>query len=146
MPPVPLLRPRDVVSAFHKLGWEVARQRGSHIILTKTGHPQLSRFLTSPNVALGALALPECRFSGNLQLMEVQFTPETEKKLKELAAASGRRTDDLVEDAMAGYVDELIKLREMLNRRYDDLKSGRVKPIPGDEVEAHFRRKSAAAR
>jgi hypothetical protein len=90
--------------------------------------------------------LPECRFSGILQLMEVQFTPETEKKLKELAAESGRRTDDLVEDAMAGYVNELGKVREMLNSRYDDLKSGRVKALPGDEVEAYFREKSAAAR
>jgi hypothetical protein len=78
--------------------------------------------------------------------MEVHFTPETEKKLKDLAAQSGRGTDDLVEDAMAGYVDELLQAREMLNSRYDDLKSGRVKPIPGEEVEAYFREKSAAAR
>jgi hypothetical protein len=92
------------------------------------------------------MALHECRFSGILQLMEVQFTPETEKKVKELAAESGRRTDDLVEDAMAGYVDELVKVREMLNNRYDDLKSGRVKALPGEEVEAYFREKSAAAR
>jgi predicted transcriptional regulator len=78
--------------------------------------------------------------------MEVHFTPETEKKLKDLAAQSGRGTDDLVEDAIAAYFDEALKLRETLNSRYDDLKSGRVKPIPGEEVEAHFRRKSAAAR
>jgi predicted transcriptional regulator len=78
--------------------------------------------------------------------MEVQFTPETEKKLKDLATQSGRGTDDLVEDAMAGYVDELLKVRERLNSRYDDLKAGRVKPIPGNEVEAYFREKSAAAR
>ena len=38
MPALPVLRPRDVVKAFEKLGWEVARQRGSHIILTKKGH------------------------------------------------------------------------------------------------------------
>ncbi len=38
MPPVPLLRPRDVVKAFKNLGWEVARQRGSHIILTREDH------------------------------------------------------------------------------------------------------------
>jgi predicted RNA binding protein YcfA (HicA-like mRNA interferase family) len=38
MPPIPVLRPRDVVKTFEKLGWEVARQRGSHIILTKAGH------------------------------------------------------------------------------------------------------------
>jgi hypothetical protein len=78
--------------------------------------------------------------------MEVHFTPETEKKLKDISAQSGRGTDDLVEDAMAGYVDELLQTRDMLNSRYDDLKSGRVKPIPGDEVEAYFREKSAAAR
>jgi hypothetical protein len=47
---------------------------------------------------------------------------------------------------MAGYVTELAETRDMLNSRYDDLKSGRVKPIPGDEVEAYFRDKSAAAR
>jgi predicted RNA binding protein YcfA (HicA-like mRNA interferase family) len=37
MPPVPLLRPAEVVGAFEKLGWRVVRRRGSHIILTKTG-------------------------------------------------------------------------------------------------------------
>lgn len=47
---------------------------------------------------------------------------------------------------MAIYVAELAETRQMLSSRYDDLKSGRVKPIPGDEVEAHFREKSAAAR
>ena len=35
---VPVLTPREVVKAFKKLGWEVARQHGSHIILTKEGH------------------------------------------------------------------------------------------------------------
>ena len=38
MPPVPTLRPREVVGAFGKFGWQVARQRGSHIILTREGH------------------------------------------------------------------------------------------------------------
>ena len=38
MPPVPLLRPGQVVRAFERLGWHVARQRGSHIILVKEGH------------------------------------------------------------------------------------------------------------
>ncbi len=37
MPAVPLLKPREVVKTFEKLGWEVVRQRGSHIILTKEG-------------------------------------------------------------------------------------------------------------
>jgi predicted RNA binding protein YcfA (HicA-like mRNA interferase family) len=38
MPKVPVLKPREVVAAFERLGWTVARQKGSHIILTKTGH------------------------------------------------------------------------------------------------------------
>jgi len=38
MPDVPLLKPREVVKAFRKLGWDVARQKGRHIILTKEGH------------------------------------------------------------------------------------------------------------
>jgi hypothetical protein len=77
-------------------------------------------------------------------IMEVQFTPETEKKLKDFAAQSGRGTDDLVEDAMAGYFDEAMQIRSMLNSRYDDLKSGSVKPIPGEEVFARLRAKSEA--
>ncbi len=78
--------------------------------------------------------------------MEVHLSAETERKLKDLSAQSGRGTDDLVEDANAGYFEEARQVREMLNSRYDDLKSGRLKPISGEKVEAHFREKSAAAR
>jgi hypothetical protein len=39
-----------------------------------------------------------------------------------------------------------VEIRETLNGRHDDLKSGKVKAISGDEVEAHFREKSAACR
>jgi len=81
------------------------------------------------------------------EAMEVHFTPETEKKLKELAAQSGRGTpDEIVQNVVEGYFDELVQTRSMLNSRYDDLKSGRVKAIPGEEVEAYFDEKSAAAR
>jgi predicted DNA-binding protein len=81
-----------------------------------------------------------------LKAMEVHFTPETEKKLKDLSTQSGRGTDDLVEDAMAGYFDEVLQAREMLNRRYDDLKSGRVKPIDGEEAFARLKAKTEAQR
>jgi len=37
MPPLPVLSGRRVVRAFQKLGWVVARQRGSHIIMVKEG-------------------------------------------------------------------------------------------------------------
>jgi len=78
--------------------------------------------------------------------MEVHFTPELEKKLTDIASQAGRLPDDLVQDVVAGYVEELAEVRGMLDSRYDDLKSGRLKPIPGDEVEAYFREKSASAR
>lgn len=55
MAPVPVLRPREVVAAFLKLGWEVSRQRGSHIILTKTGHIATLSVPNHPEVARGTL-------------------------------------------------------------------------------------------
>ncbi len=79
--------------------------------------------------------------------MEVHFSPETEKKLDELAAQSGHGSADaLVQDVIGGYVEAVALTRDALDSRYDDLKSGRVAPIPGDEVVAYFREKSAAAR
>ena len=64
--------------------------------------------------------------------MEVHLKPETESRLNELASKSGRPTDDLVEDAMAGYLGEVAEVRNVLDGRYDDIKSGRVKPIDGE--------------
>ena len=55
MPPVPLLRPREAVRAFGRLGWEVARQNGSHIILTKAGHIATLSVPNHPEVARGTL-------------------------------------------------------------------------------------------
>ena len=78
--------------------------------------------------------------------MEVQLTPETEEKLKDLSTQSGRGTDDLVEDAVAGYFNEVFQAREMLNSRYDDLKSGRVKPIDGEDAFARLKAKTEAER
>ncbi len=64
--------------------------------------------------------------------MEVHLNPDLQAKLDQLALETGRATGELVEDAMAGYFDELAQVREMLNGRYDDLKSGKVKPIDGE--------------
>jgi predicted DNA-binding protein len=64
--------------------------------------------------------------------MVVHLKPETESRLKQLAATTGRAPEELVEDAMAGYLAELGQIREMLNSRYDEIKSGSVKPIDGE--------------
>lgn len=55
MPSVPVIRPREVVKTFEKLGWEIARQRGSHIILTKEGHIATLSVPNHPEVARGTL-------------------------------------------------------------------------------------------
>ena len=78
--------------------------------------------------------------------MEVNFAPDLQARIDQLVTETGRAPEKLVEDAMAGYVAELVQTREMLDGRYDDLKSGRVKPIAGDEVIARLRAKSAARR
>ncbi len=60
---------------------------------------------------------------------EVNFRPETEPRLQELASKSGRPPSDLIEDTMAGYLQEVTQVREILDGRYDNLKNGRVQPV-----------------
>src|SRR3977135_3762730 len=85
-------------------------------------------------------------FSRTLKAMEIRFPPKIEKKLNDLAVQSGRRADELLQDALAGYFDELVQAREMLNSRYDELKSGRVKSIDGEEAFARLKAKTEAQR
>jgi len=74
--------------------------------------------------------------------MEVHFAPEVENTLNDLAAQSGRGSADrLVQELVAGYIDDLAQTREMLDGRYDDLKSGRVKPLNGEEFFESLRRR-----
>ncbi len=73
--------------------------------------------------------------------MEVHFTPDVQAKLEQMARDSGRRSDELVEDAVIGYFDELASTRETLDSRYDDLESGRVKPIDGETFFESLRRR-----
>jgi predicted transcriptional regulator len=64
--------------------------------------------------------------------MVVKLKPETESRLQQLAATTGREPSDLIEDAMAGYLAELSQIRTTLDTRYDEIKSGAVNAIPGD--------------
>jgi predicted DNA-binding protein len=74
--------------------------------------------------------------------MVVHLKPETEIRLRELSATTGRAPDDLVEEAMSGYLEELARTRELIDNRYDEIKSGRVKPIDGEEAFDRLRRRS----
>lgn len=55
MPPVPILKPREVIKTFEKFGWEVIRQRGSHIILTRKGSIATLSVPNHSEVARGTL-------------------------------------------------------------------------------------------
>jgi len=68
MPALPLFRTREVVRAFERLGWQAARQRGSHIVLTKPGalvtlsvpdHPQVARGTLRTLIAKAGLTVEE---------------------------------------------------------------------------------------
>jgi predicted transcriptional regulator len=63
-----------------------------------------------------------------------EFQPDVQAKLDQMARESGRPSDELLEDAVTGYFDELAYTREMLDRRFDDLESGEVKAIEGEEA------------
>jgi hypothetical protein len=79
--------------------------------------------------------------------MQVHFSnPELQAKVEQWVSDTGRPAEELVEDAVAGYFDGLAETRDMLDSRYDDIKSGKVKLIPGDEVIARLRARSAAYR
>ena len=77
-----------------------------------------------------------------LAVMVMHLKPETELRLKELAATTSRAPEGLVEDAMSGYLAELTEVRKMLDSRYDDIESGRVAPIDGEEAFARLRQMS----
>jgi predicted transcriptional regulator len=66
--------------------------------------------------------------------MEVQFSPDVQAKLDQMAQDIGRRSDELVQDAVLGLFDELAFTREMLERRFRDLEIGRTQPIDGEEA------------
>jgi len=57
------------------------------------------------------------------------FTTDVQAKLEQMARDTGRGSAELVEDAVFGLFDELAYAREMLDRRYDDLETGRAEPI-----------------
>jgi predicted transcriptional regulator len=78
--------------------------------------------------------------------MEVQFKPDVQARLDQMASESGRSSNELVEDALVGYFDEIANARETLDRRFDDLESGRVTPIGLDEARRILTAKTDAQR
>ena len=68
MKKIPLLSGQEVVKIFKRLGWEVVRHRGSHIILVKEGsiatlsvpnHHEVARGTLRPLIARVGLSVDE---------------------------------------------------------------------------------------
>ena len=55
MPALPVMSGRKTVRVFEKLGWEIARQRGSHIILVKEGEIATLSIPDHKEIAKGTL-------------------------------------------------------------------------------------------
>jgi predicted RNA binding protein YcfA (HicA-like mRNA interferase family) len=55
MPQIPVMSGREVVRVFEKHGWEVARQRGSHIIMVRSGQNVTLSIPDHKEVAKGTL-------------------------------------------------------------------------------------------
>ena len=55
MPSLPVLSGRELVRIFESFGWSVARQRGSHIVMTKTGEVVTLSIPSHREVARGTL-------------------------------------------------------------------------------------------
>ncbi len=79
--------------------------------------------------------------------MEIRVdNPGLHAEIDRWTSATGRPPDELVEDALAGYFEELAQTQAMLDRRYDDLKSGRAQAIDGEEAFARLQAKTEAER
>jgi predicted transcriptional regulator len=81
-----------------------------------------------------------------MEAMELRLKPDLQAKVDRWTAETGRPADELVEEAIAGYFEELAEVRGKLDGRYDDLTSGRVRPIDGAEALTRLREKSKARR
>ena len=78
--------------------------------------------------------------------MEVHLSPELEKRVTELVIRTGLTADELIEEALAGYANDMDELRHTLDRRYDEVKSGEVKLVDGKQAIASLLEKSRARR
>ncbi len=70
--------------------------------------------------------------------MEVHLTSEQEKGFVELAAREGRSADDLIQEALARYLDEGARFAEAVKIGLDAAEHGRF--VPSDEVWAAVER------
>lgn len=77
------------------------------------------------------------------QGMEFRLEPALAAKVDRWSAQTGRPVGELVEDAIAGYFNELGELRSMLDRRFGEMACGEVQPIDGAEAYRQLMERAA---
>jgi predicted DNA-binding protein len=78
--------------------------------------------------------------------MEIHLPPDVQEKLEQLAVETGRPVTEFVQDAVTGYLTELAEVRKTLDSRYDDITSGRVRSVDGEEAFSQLIAKTEAQR
>jgi hypothetical protein len=76
--------------------------------------------------------------------MELHLEPALAAKVEQWSAETGRPPEDIVKDAIAGYFSEVEEIRATLDRRYDEMASGKVKGVPGDQARRILEERIAA--
>lgn len=76
----------------------------------------------------------------------MQFQPQVQAELDQLAIEMGLSVDDLANELMADCLHKRAEVRKTIDRRFEDIESGRVTLIPGDQVRAMMREQSEAYR
>jgi hypothetical protein len=75
------------------------------------------------------------------EYMSLVIKPNQEAKIAELAAKTGRDQADVLVEVIESYFDELSETRKMLDRRYDEFKSGRVAASTPEQIREDIERR-----
>ena len=78
--------------------------------------------------------------------MQVNLSPDLSARLQRWTEETGCSPDELIADAMAGYLDELSRTRKMLDTRYDGVRSGAVGLIEGEDALRNLKERTQARR
>ena len=73
--------------------------------------------------------------------MSLEIKPTQEAKIAALAASTGRDKTEILEQVIDSYFDDLDDVRKILDRRYDDFKSGLIKGLTPEESRDHLDRR-----
>ncbi len=66
--------------------------------------------------------------------MEVSLSADLAARVEQWAEKTGREPDELVADAMAGYLEELARTRDLLDSRYESIRARKTELVDGEEA------------